>query len=219
LYPFRRRRSQPTLLVVRPDRDLPERTDDDGIRVLIINDHAGLRAGIEALLDAEPGMTLVGSVAAIAEAWGQVDAARPDVVVLDPDSSMADGLRLCLELQYRAGGPSVVVYSGYAERFLAAPVRIAQADVLVSKTAPVSELLDAIRLAAAGAATGPAVAADDLVAASARLLEQDLPVMQMLVGRTSLAAIAAELRLDERQVRDRALQIIDCFRPSRGGPT
>jgi two-component system response regulator DevR len=205
--------------VVRPDRDLPERTDDDGIRVLIVNDHAGLRVGLAALLDAEPGITPVGGVAAAAEAWRQVEAAQPDVVVLDPDGGLADGLRLCLQLKNRAGGPAVLVYSAYAERFIAAPVRIAQADALVSKTAPASELLDAIRHAAAGTATGPAVAADDLAAASARLLEQDLPVMQMLVRRTSLAAIAAELRVDEQHVRDRALQILDCFQPSQGGRT
>jgi hypothetical protein len=56
---------------------------------------------------------------------------------------LADGLRLCFEVKNRVGGPSVVIYSAYADRFLAAPAKIAQADALVSKTAPVSELLDA----------------------------------------------------------------------------
>jgi two-component system, NarL family, response regulator DevR len=197
-------------------RDLLE-TPSDGIRVLIVDDHAGLRAGVEALLAAEPGMTAVASRATAAEAWRHFDAARPNVVVLDPDSGLADGLRLCFQLKDRAGAPSVVVYSAYADRFLAAPAKIAQADALVSKTAPASELLEAIRLAAAGAATGPAVAPDALVAVSARLLEEDLPVMQMLLSRTPLRGIADELRLDEREVRDRALRIIERFEPSGGG--
>jgi DNA-binding NarL/FixJ family response regulator len=191
-------------------------TPDDGIRVLIVDDHAGLRAGLQALLTAEVGMTAAATPAIAAEAWREVEAARPNVVVLDPDRGLADGLRLCFELKNRVGGPSVVIYSAYADRFLAAPAKIAQADALVSKTAPVSELLEAIRHAAAGGATGPAVDPDALVAVSARLLEDDLPVMQMLLSRTPLRAIADELRLDEREVRDRALRIIERFEPSRG---
>jgi DNA-binding NarL/FixJ family response regulator len=189
----------------------------DGIRVLIVDDHAGLRAGLQALLTAEVGMTAVATHATTAETWCQVEAARPNVVVLDPDSGLADGLRLCFEVKNRVGGPSVVIYSAYADRFLAALAKIAQADALVSKSAPVSELLDAIRLAAAAGATGPAVAPDALVAVSARLLEEDLPVMQMLLSRTPLRRIAVELRLDEREVRDRALRIIERFQPSGAG--
>jgi DNA-binding NarL/FixJ family response regulator len=196
-------------------RNQPD-TRGDGIRVLIVDDHAGLRAGLHALLAAEVGMTAVGTHANPAEARRHVEAARPNVVVLDPDGGLADSLRLCFEAKTRVGGPSVVIYSAYADRFLAAPAKIAQADALVSKTAPVSELLDAIRLAAAGAATGPAVARDALVAVSARLLEEDLPVMQMLLNRTPLRGIADELRLDEREVRNRALRIIARFEPSRG---
>jgi DNA-binding NarL/FixJ family response regulator len=197
------------------DRDLLE-TPSDEIRVLIVDDHAGLRAGLQALLAAEPGMTVVASLTTAAEAWGQFDAARPNVVVLDPDSGLADCLRLCFEVKNRVDGPSVVIYSAYADRFLAAPAKIAQADALVSKMAPVSELLAAIRLAASGAATGPVVASDALVAVSARLLEEDLPVMQMLLCRTPLRAIADELRLDDREVRHRGLRIIERFEPSRG---
>jgi DNA-binding NarL/FixJ family response regulator len=196
-------------------RDLLEPPAEE-IRVLIVDDHAGLRAGLQALLTAEPGMTAVASLATAAEAWRHFNAVRPHVVVLDPDSGLADGLRLCFDVKNRAGGPAVVMYSAYADRFLAAPAKIAQADALVSKTAPVSELLEAIRLAAAGGATGPAVASDALVAVSARLLEEDLPVMQMLLSRTPLRAIADVLRLDEREVRDRALRIIERFEPSRG---
>lgn len=83
---------------------------------------------------AEPGIRPVGSLATAAEAWREVDAAQPDVVLVDPDSGLVDGLRLCFRVKDRVGGPSVVVYSAYADRLLAAPARIAQADALVSKT-------------------------------------------------------------------------------------
>lgn len=73
-------------------------TPHDGIRVLIVDDHAGLRAGLQALLTAEVGMTAAATAATAAEAWDQVEAARPNVVVLDPDSGLADGLRLCFEV-------------------------------------------------------------------------------------------------------------------------
>jgi len=191
-------------------------TPGDEIRVLIVDDHPGLRAELKALLTTEVEIAAVAAPATSVEAWRDAEAARSNVVVLDPDSGLADGLRLCFELKNRVGGPSVVIYSAYADRLLAAPAKIAQADALVSKTAPVSELLDAIRLAASGGATGPAVASDALLAVSARLLEEDLPVMQKLLSRTPLRAIADDLRLDEREVRDRALRIIERFEPSGG---
>jgi DNA-binding NarL/FixJ family response regulator len=117
------------------------------IRVLVVDDHPVLRAGLEAVLRAEPGFVCVGVAAdgpAMAEAMHRT---APDVIVLDRRLGAEDGLALCAALRERAGAPEVVIYTADDSADLATRARAAGASALVNKERDVGELFDALRLA------------------------------------------------------------------------
>ena len=178
------------------------------IAVLVVDDHPALRAGLLGLLEQEPGIRCVG---AVADERGMVRAVRrerPDVVVLDYALGRGDGLSACFRLKQRPDPPAVVLYSGYVDGVFAVPAAVAQADAIVVKSAPVQELLDAIRTVAGG---GSALLQPDpemMHAASSRLQEQDLPVLGMLFARVPVDEIAQTLETTPADIRARALRMI-----------
>jgi DNA-binding NarL/FixJ family response regulator len=87
----------------------------------------------------------------------------------------------------------VIIYSAFASHALALAARVAHADAVVNKTEPVSSLLAAIRSVAAGETVLPAIPREAYRTATARLADDDLPVLAMLLGGESLPAIADAL--------------------------
>jgi DNA-binding NarL/FixJ family response regulator len=117
------------------------------IRVLVVDDHPVLRAGLEAVLRAEPGFVCVG-VAADGPAMTQaLRRSAPDVVVLDRHLGDEDELALCAEVRAAAGAPEVVVYTADWDPDLDTRARAAGASGAVAKERAVDELFDALRLA------------------------------------------------------------------------
>jgi DNA-binding NarL/FixJ family response regulator len=117
------------------------------IRVLVVDDHPVLRAGLEAVLRAEPGFVCVGVAADGAAMTQALDRTAPDVVVLDRHLGDADGLVLCAELRAAERAPQVVIYTADWDPDLDARARAAGATGAVAKERAVDELFDALRLA------------------------------------------------------------------------
>lgn len=115
------------------------------IRILLADDHALLRAGMRALLDAEPDMVVVGEAG---DGFECVDLAReiePDVVILDINMPRCNGLEALGELREQAPNSRVLVLTmhddaGYLRRVLAGG-----GVGYVLKQAASDELLSAIR--------------------------------------------------------------------------
>jgi DNA-binding NarL/FixJ family response regulator len=122
------------------------------IRVLVVDDHPVLRAGLEAVLRSEPGFVCVGVAADGAEMDRAIPRTRPDVVVLDRRLGDEDGLILCSELRGRPDAPQVVIYTAEDDAHLEAHAREAGACSVVEKATAIDALFDALRLAARGAA-------------------------------------------------------------------
>jgi DNA-binding NarL/FixJ family response regulator len=182
---------------------------DRPLRVLVVDDHAALRAGLQGLLAGEPDLECVGTVAAVPDLDEALRQTRPDVVVLDYAMGTHDGLRTCFRVKQRPNPPAVVLYSAYVDDVFAVPAAMAQADATISKTAPASELLDAVRRAGHGGRSDrPRMDAELMAAASARLRTEDLPIASMLFGATPVAEIADTLDLPVGEVKSRALRII-----------
>src|SRR5260370_41498062 len=74
------------------------------IRILIADDHAIFRAGLKALLEAQPDLRVIGEAGDGAEAVARTRALRPDVVLLDLSMPGMDGLAALRALQ-REGLP------------------------------------------------------------------------------------------------------------------
>jgi DNA-binding NarL/FixJ family response regulator len=163
---------------------------------------------LEGLLIGERGFECV---ATLAETNGLLDAVsefRPDVVVLDYALGADDGLTTCFRVKQRDSPPAVVLYSAYVDRVFTVPAAIAQADATVSKSAPVGDLLSAIRDVASGGLRRPVLDNELIEAASARLLTDDLAIAAMLLSAIPVGDIATIVDTSVADVRRRALRII-----------
>ncbi|HEY7620574.1 MAG TPA: response regulator transcription factor [Solirubrobacteraceae bacterium] len=120
------------------------------IRVLVVDDHPVLRAGLEAVLRAEPGFVCVGTAGDGHELLAGLRRTRPDVVLLDWRLGDEDGVALCRALRAEPAPPEVVLYTATAEEGLAAEASDAGAFAVVEKTADIDQLFDALRLAVRG---------------------------------------------------------------------
>jgi len=120
------------------------------IRVLLVDDHAVVREGIEAVLSRQTDMQVVGSVASGREALAAVEDSKPDVVMLDVRMPEMDGLAVLESLRARHPRLKVVMLSGKTgdESIHQALSRGAAGYLL--KSAKAAELADGIRQAMQG---------------------------------------------------------------------
>jgi DNA-binding NarL/FixJ family response regulator len=130
------------------------------IRVLVVDDHPVLRAGLEAVLRAEPGFVCVGVAADGAAMEQALRRTAPDVVVLDRHLGDEDGLALCADVRAATGAPEVVLYTADWDPDLDARARAAGASGAVAKERAVDELFDALRLAVRRRGADEAAAAE-----------------------------------------------------------
>ena len=120
------------------------------IRVAIVDDHPVVRDGMAALLREYPGIEIAGTAASLDLAESYLDPALVDVLLLDIRLGRETGFHL-LERHRDAGRrPAVVVLTAFAQAEYAAAAHRLGAAALVLKTAPMPELVAAIRAAALG---------------------------------------------------------------------
>jgi DNA-binding NarL/FixJ family response regulator len=187
------------------------------IRVVTVDDHEAVRAGMERVLTGSPGFISVAALADARDLFRLLQRERVDVVVLDYDLDRTDGLSLCLRIKERREPPAVVIYSGYAAPALMLGATVAQADAVLHKAEPVEVLLGSLRRLANGARLLEPPAPDLVHAAAARLDAHHLPVMELLVDGTRPADIAHALALDEEEVARRARRIVGVLQAGRPG--
>ena len=172
------------------------------IRLLVVDDHPAVRAGLVAVLRTEPGLVPVAAAAHPDGALAEARRTHPDVALVDYHLRKGDGLLLCRALKSLPAPPRVLIYSAFAHQGLGLPARLASADGLVDKGAPTEELFERVRAAARGATALP-VSTEAMTAAATRLETRDLPILGMLMERTPTAEVARVLRLDERELDSR----------------
>jgi DNA-binding NarL/FixJ family response regulator len=173
------------------------------IRILVVDDHPAVRAGLLAVLRGEPGLVPVGAVSTRHMAVEEVERTECTLALVDLHIGEENGLELCRELKRLERPPRVVIYSSFVTRQLVLPARLAGADGLVDKGTPTPELFAFIRSAARGElAMQPAT--PDVMAATATMLDtEDLPILGMVMDGTPHGDIATVLGLSEQEVDDR----------------
>lgn len=182
------------------------------IRVVVVDDHPAVRAGLMTVLRAEPGIVPVGEASTAAELWPQLQRTAPDVVLADYHLPDGDGLHLCRRVKAKVPAPAVVVYSAYVDASLVVPARLAGADGLVHKSAPALELYEALRTVAGGGRVLPDVSREMLEQASSRVDPEDLPVLGMMVDGASPAEVAGALRVEAEEVNRRVDRLLSRLR-------
>lgn len=182
------------------------------IRVLLVDDHPALRAGLLAVLRAEPGIVPQAAVSSPDEALAQLKRGRPDIVVADYHLQEGDGLTLCHRLKRRPDPPDVLIYSAYADARLVIPAIVAGADGVANKAAPAEELFEAIRVIWKGERLLPPVSRGLLEEASERLEPDDLPILGMIMDRTDRDEIARVLQISESALAERISRMLRALR-------
>jgi DNA-binding NarL/FixJ family response regulator len=109
--------------------------------------------------------------------------------------------------------PRVLIYSAYASARLAIAARVVEADGMLGKAVPASELIEAIRQIAGGRRVFEDLSRDALADAAAGLDDADLPVLMMRLDGEPLRAIAETLRTDEHDIARRLERLVARVRP------
>lgn len=122
----------------------------DLIRILLVDDHAVLRAGLRALLEAEPDIEVVGEAGTGDEALPLVERLRPHVVVMDLSMPGMGGLEATRRITGMEDPARVLVLTMHGEEEHLLPVLEAGGSGYVSKRSADEELIEAIRTVARG---------------------------------------------------------------------
>ncbi|WP_406307129.1 response regulator transcription factor [Streptomyces sp. NBC_00885] len=124
---------------------------DQGIRVVIADDHPFTRYGLRVLLESDPGITVVAEACDGRTAVSRVLEFQPDVVVMDVRMPGGDGLWATQEIQRARPGTKVLVHSEHeADPTVMAAMRAGASGFLL-KAGDVTQITRAVRDVAAGA--------------------------------------------------------------------
>ncbi|HEX7948918.1 MAG TPA: response regulator transcription factor [Candidatus Limnocylindrales bacterium] len=181
---------------------------DGPIRVAIVDDHPIVRDGTAALLAQQSGIEVVGTAESVDEARELLARDGVDVVLLDIRLGTDSGLRLLSAPPPTtpAGMPAIVVLSAYDyPQYAEAAMRLGAAGYVV-KTAPMAELVDAIRRAASG---GLAFAIRP--GRGLRLSAREADVVRLVVDGLSNDEVGARLGIGARTVETHLRRLFERF--------
>jgi DNA-binding NarL/FixJ family response regulator len=177
------------------------------IRVLVVDDHAMVRSGLEQLLGTADDIELVGMAPDGEVAIALVAELAPDLVLMDLAMPVLDGVEATRRITAEHPGTQVVALTSFSDRQRILDVVRAGAAGYVLKHAGPDELLGAIRTAHAGGAPLDPKAARVLLddqrsaAAAPRLSERELDVLRLVAQGLANKHIARRLGIAERTVK------------------
>jgi DNA-binding NarL/FixJ family response regulator len=181
------------------------------IRVLVVDDHAMIRFGLQRWLEAEPDIEVVGAVESGAVAIALAASLQPDVVLLDLHLPDMLGIDVIRTLRASSEELPLLVMTGY-ERRRARTVLEAGANGFLTKTESRERVLGAVRWAAAheeGLWLSPAIAHEliesDAQIAKAQLTKTELKVLAII--DKSAPDIAEQLSLSEGTIKNHLTMI------------
>jgi len=198
-----------------PDAHASTRSDSSPrpvIRIVIADDHAVVRRGLRQVLDAEDGFEVLAEAADLDGARRYLRGHHPDVLVLDLNLPGGSSLGAISELRTEFPNTQIVVLTMEAEPRYAREALSSGALGYVLKDAAESELVEAVRRAAAGDTylnprLGARVAADPPPGRPDGLSEREVGVLRMIALGHTNGEIASRLYLSVRTVESHRAHI------------
>jgi DNA-binding NarL/FixJ family response regulator len=120
------------------------------IRVLLADDHAVVRDGLRALLEAQPGIEVVGDVANGREAVRAAQKLRPDIVVMDIAMPDLNGIEATLQIQDTSPSTRILILSMHSSTEHIFRALQAGARGYLLKDSAGTEVVEAVRAVHAG---------------------------------------------------------------------
>jgi len=185
---------------------------DRSLRVLLVDDHEVVRAGLRALLESQEGIEVVGEVGTAADAVRQVGFNAPDVVVMDVRLPDGSGVEATRKIRERWPDVAVLVLSSFADEEALISAIEAGASGYLLKRVDTDAIVDAVRAVGAGESLlDPAMTKqlftnlrdsdreDELIA---RLSGQERRILTRLAQGKTNREIAEEMYLAEKTVKN-----------------
>ena len=198
----------------------------DPIRVLVVDDHALFRRGLEMVLAEEPDIELVGEASDGAEAVEKAGQALPDVVLMDIRMPRSSGIEACRAMKELTPSAKIVMLTiSDEEEDLFEAIRAGASGYLL-KDIPYDEVADVVRAVHGGQSLiNPSMAAKLLAEFAAmasrdgteraeqvpapRLTEREIEVLKLVARGMNNRDIAKELFISENTVKNHVRNILE----------
>ena len=189
------------------------------IRVLLVDDEELVRTGLRMILDSEPDLTVVGDAADGVEALARLRELAPDVVLMDIRMPRMDGLEATRRMVTGSDAKVVVLTTFDLDEHVYAALAAGASGFLL-KDAPATQLVHAIRVAAAGdALLAPSVTrrliarfAESRISARPRLpadlTPRETEVLTLLAEGLSNTEIAQRLVVGDATVKTHVARVL-----------
>jgi DNA-binding NarL/FixJ family response regulator len=180
------------------------------IRVLTVDDHALLREGIAALVNAESDMKIVAEACNGQQAIEQFRLQRPDVTLMDLQMPGLNGIEAVIAIRSEFSTARIIVLTTYAGDVQVLRALKAGALAYVLKGHVHRELLDTIRAVNAGKKRIPPEVAAELAdhATDDELTAREIDVLRLIASGNANKVIAAELAITEETVKSHVTNIL-----------
>jgi DNA-binding NarL/FixJ family response regulator len=183
---------------------------DGSIRILLVDDHPVVRAGLASMLSTIPGLTVCGAASSGEEALQLLDLERPDVLLLDLRMPGMTGIELLRAIRSTPFPPKTLVLTSYEsdEEIYRAIEAGAQGYLL--KSTPQAEIVTAIQAVHSGRHHIPPRIAARLAERMVRsaLTQRELEILEMVVRGLTNKQIGNALRISENTARNHINSII-----------
>jgi DNA-binding NarL/FixJ family response regulator len=177
------------------------------IRVVVADDHGVVRDGLGGVVAAEPDLELVGTAADGAEAVALCRTAAPDVVLMDLEMPVLDGIEATRAIVAEAPGTAVLVLTSFSDQRRITGALDAGAVGYLLKDASAADVVSGIRTAAAGGSPLDPRAARVLLEAKsapdplAAVSPREREVLALLLDGLPNKLIARRLGISEKTVK------------------
>jgi DNA-binding NarL/FixJ family response regulator len=180
------------------------------IRILTVDDHALLRKGIAALVNAESDLKLVAEASNGEEAVEQFRVHRPDVTLMDLQMPGLNGIEAIIRIRGEFPDARIVVLTTYTGDVQVVRALRAGARAYILKGHVHKELLETIRAVHAGQKRIPADIASELAehAADDELTAREIDVLRLIAAGNSNKLIADQLSIGEATVKSHVTNIL-----------
>ena len=180
------------------------------IRILVVDDHPVVRAGVVGLVGDQPDMKIVGQASNGREAIQRFRDLHPDVVLMDVQMPDMNGLDAMIAIRDEAPQARVIVLTTYAGDAQVLRAIKAGARGYLLKSALHKELLETIRAVHAGRKTISADASFELAehATDETLTPAEVRVLRLIAEGNANKEIAEQLSVSEETVKGQVRNIL-----------